>query len=305
MPFVNRVKATVHGRVYSLPINLHTINQFFRKALSPNEAEELIDSLSDKTIVEPQSFEEQALRFVGKDLYEAFFKGYTQKQWGVYPDALPASILKRLPVRFNYDDSYFNHKFQGIPEHGYTSVIEKILDHRNISVELNKKYTMSSGDRSDHVFYSGPIDGYFNYALGRLTYRTLDFEPFYDGGDHQGCAVMNYPDADVPYTRITEHKHFAPWEEHEETICFREYSRVCEDGDIEFYPVRMIDCQGPLDQYISLAEKERNISFIGRLGTHRYLDMDVTIQEALDASARTIESFRLNADVPVFFVSPR
>lgn len=143
MPYVNRVKATVNGSVYSLPINLHTINQFFGKTCNPDQAKELIESKGDKTILDPQTFEEQALRFVGKELYEAFFKGYTIKQWGMEPKELPASILKRLPVRFNYDDNYFNHKFQGMPKEGYTPIVESILQHKNIKVELNTFFEKS------------------------------------------------------------------------------------------------------------------------------------------------------------------
>ena len=158
----------------------------------------------------PRHSRNRPLRFVGKDLYEAFFKGYTKKQWGLHPSELPASILKRLPVRFNYDDNYFFHRFQGMPENGYSTMIGAILDHPGITVHLNTHFTKDMGADYDHVFYSGPLDGYFDYQLGRLGYRTLDFERFDYDGDYQGCAVMNYGDEDVPYTRITEHKHFAP-----------------------------------------------------------------------------------------------
>ncbi|HFU74679.1 MAG TPA: UDP-galactopyranose mutase, partial [Arcobacter sp.] len=140
-PYINRVKSTSQGQVFSLPINLHTINQYFKKTLSPSEAKEFISSIADTSIDEPQSFEKQALKFIGKDLYEAFFKGYTLKQWGIDPKELPASILKRLPVRFNYDDNYFNHKYQGMPENGYTEMIKNIFDHPNIKIIVNTKFT--------------------------------------------------------------------------------------------------------------------------------------------------------------------
>lgn len=284
IPYVNRVKTVVKDRVYSLPINLHTINQFFEVALRPEEAKKLIESKADQTITEPQNFEEQALKFVGPELYEAFFKGYTIKQWGIDPRKLPASILKRLPLRFNYDDNYFNHRFQGIPEHGYTYVIQKILAHPSISVSLGLKLTRAEVmQRNDieHVFYSGPIDAWFDHVQGRLGYRTLDFERGETQGDYQGAAVINYGDVDVPYTRISEHKHFAPWESHEKTVYFKEYSRVCGENDIPYYPIRLVQEMDMLHVYEQLAASEKRVTFVGRLGTYRYLDMDVTISEAL------------------------
>ncbi len=285
MPYRNQVKSTVGGAVYSLPINLHTINQFFGKTFNPEEARAFIETTqADTSIADPQSFEEQALRFVGPALYEAFFKGYTEKQWGCAPSALPASILKRLPLRFNYDDNYFAHKFQGIPKDGYTDLIAKILDHPNIDVHLNTPYTAAHGACAAHVFWSGPLDGYFGEKLGRLGYRTLDFERFTSSGDWQGCAVMNYGDADVPFTRITEHKHFAPWESHEKTVCYREFSRACGADDIPYYPIRLVEEKALLSQYEALAQAEEGVTFVGRLGTYRYLDMDVTIAEAMDCA---------------------
>ena len=195
--------------------------------MRPDDARVFIaEEQADTSITDPQSFEEQAMRFVGRDLYEAFFKGYTIKQWGCHPSELPASILKRLPVRFNYEDNYFFHKFQGMPENGYTDMIAGILDHPGITIKLSTTFVRSMGDDFDHVFYSGPLDGYFDYELGRLGYRTLDFERFTYDGDYQGCAVMNYGEEEVPYTRITEHKHFAPWETHEGSVCYREFSRA-------------------------------------------------------------------------------
>lgn len=305
MPYVNRVKTTVNGQVFSLPINLHTINQFFHTTCSPEEARKLIDEKSDKTIEEPATFEEQALRFVGKELYEAFFKGYTIKQWGMSPSELPASILKRLPVRFNYDDNYFNHKYQGMPKDGYTVIVDRILDHENISVALNTLFNEDSRGDYDHVFYSGALDGFYNYDLGRLGYRTLDFEAFRTEGDYQGCAVMNYGEQKVPYTRITEHKYFAPWESHEKSICYREFSRSCEPEDIPYYPIRQVGEMAMLQNYLDRAEKETNITFVGRLGTYRYLDMDVTIAEALETGRTYLKSLEQNTVMPVFTVKVR
>ena len=284
MPYKNRVKTTSKGQVFSLPVNLHTINQFYDKTLRPDEARAFIEEQADTSITDPQTFEEQALRFVGPDLYEAFFKGYTIKQWGMSPKDLPASILKRLPVRFNYDDNYFFHRFQGMPENGYTAMVERILDHPAITVHLNTTFTRDQVGDYDHVYYSGPLDGFFDYELGRLGYRTLDFERFTYEGDYQGCAVMNYGEEEVPYTRITEHKHFAPWEEHEGSVCYREFSRACGEDDIPYYPIRQVKEKALLADYEALVAGVENVTFVGRLGTYRYLDMDVTIREALDVA---------------------
>lgn len=305
LPYKNRVKTTSRGQVFSLPVNLHTINQFFDRTMRPDEAHSFItQEQADTSIEDPQTFEEQALRFVGRDLYEAFFKGYTMKQWGCHPSELPASILKRLPVRFNYDDNYFFHKFQGMPETGYTAMIERILDHPLITVQLETTFDRSWASDYDHVFYSGPLDGYFDYELGRLGYRTLDFERFTYEGDYQGCAVMNYGEVDVPYTRITEHKHFAPWETHQGSVCYREYSREAGPDDIPYYPIRLVDEKAMLADYISNAESTDGVSFVGRLGTYRYLDMDVTIREALDTARGYLDCIAKNQQVPAFFKRP-
>ena len=302
-PYKNRVKSTVGGQVYALPVNLHTINQFFGTALRPSEARAFIAEKAEP-IPDPQTFEEQALAFVGRDLYEAFFKGYTEKQWGCAPSDLPASILKRLPLRFNYDDNYFFHKFQGMPQDGYTAMIAAILDHPGIAVKLGTVYDPDQGGDWDHVFWSGPLDGYFGYRLGRLGYRTLDFERFTDTGDWQGCAVMNYGDRDVPFTRITEHKHFSPWESHEKTVLYREYSRAAGPDDIPYYPIRLVQEKDLLARYVDLAQATPGVTFVGRLGTYRYLDMDVTIREALD-TATAFLSHEKNATMTLtFYIHP-
>lgn len=284
LPYINRVKTTYQGQVYSLPINLHTINQFYQKSFNPKQAKDWIQNIADQSIDEPQNFEQQALKFVGKDFYEAFFKGYTKKQWGCDPAELPASILKRLPVRFNYDDNYFSHKYQGIPKEGYTTIVESILNHENIHVQLNTKFDKALIKRFDHIIWTGQLDQWFDYAEGRLGYRTLDFEKHTANGDFQGTAVMNYGDENIPYTRISEHKHFTPWERHEKTIYFKEFSRACTKNDIPYYPIRLVNDKVLLDKYIALAEKETKVTFAGRLGTYRYMDMDVTIKEALNLS---------------------
>lgn len=304
LPYKNRVKTISGGAVYSLPVNLHTINQFFGKTMGPDEARAFLTAQADTSITDPQTFEEQALRFVGRGLYEAFFKGYTQKQWGVDPTQLPASILKRLPVRFNYDDNYFFHQFQGMPRNGYTAMVERILDHAGITVHLNTRFTRDQAAAYDHVFYSGPLDGWYGYDQGRLGYRTLDFERFTHQGDYQGTAVMNYGEVSVPWTRITEHKHFSPWEAHEGSVLYREFSRLCGPDDIPYYPIRLMEEQALLRQYVARAEAEAGVTFVGRLGTYRYLDMDVTIREALDTARAFCGHLAAGTRMPAFAVKP-
>jgi UDP-galactopyranose mutase len=282
--YVNRVKAQTNGLIFSLPINLHTINQFYGMNLNPEEAKSFISKISDKTINVPKNFEEQALKFVGRELYEAFFKKYTQKQWGRHPSEIPAEILKRLPIRFNYDDNYFSHTHQGMPINGYTNLVENLLDHSLITVHLNAKLQRINMPSFTHVFYSGPLDEYFNYEYGVLPYRTLDFSKQKAQGDFQGCAVMNYCDESVAYTRIAEHKHFSPWESHEATVYVKEFSREFRVGDIPYYPVHLAGDNKIADQYLTMAAKQKKVSFVGRLGTFRYLDMDQTIRSSLDIS---------------------
>ena len=304
MPYNHRVKATTQGRVFSLPVNLLTINQFFGTTLTPAQAEAFIAEKADTSITEPQTFREQGLRFVGPELYQAFFDGYTRKQWGVDPDELPASILARLPVRFNYEDSYFNHPYQAIPRNGYTPIVENILDHPNITVTLGVAKKRAELAGFDHVVWSGPIDAYFDHEHGRLGYRTLDFERQVHDGDFQGCPVMNYCDPEVPYTRITEHKHFAPWESHHRSVTYHEYSRLCGETDIPYYPIRLVKEKDQLRRYVEMASGLSDITFVGRLGTYRYLDMDVTIHEALGAVKALLAAWENGSKPSVFSVDP-
>lgn len=305
VPYNHRVRTTVGGRVFLLPVNLLTINQFFGTTLNPREAKEFIDKQSDTSIEgEPANFEEQALKFLGRPLYEAFFYGYTCKQWGLEPTEIPAAVLKRLPVRFNYEDSYFSHPHQAIPRHGYTAIVESILNHPNIEVHLATPYRpMDSGDY-DHSVWTGPLDAWFDHRFGRLGYRTLDFEEIRDVGDFQGCPVMNYGDRVVPYTRISEHKHFAPWEHHDNTVCYREFSRLADENDIPYYPIRMTNDKTVLKRYLEAASQERRVTFVGRLGTYRYLDMDVTIGEALVAADGILAALNDHREIPPLFVDP-
>ena len=304
MPFTNRVKAVYKDRIYSLPINLLTINTFFGKTFSPQEAADYMQKLGDNSIKDPQTFEDQALKFVGRDLYEAFFKGYTQKQWGLEPSELPASILKRLPVRFTYDDNYYSSKYQGIPKNGYSYIVEKMLNQPGIDLFLETTFDRSMVSAYEHVFYSGPLDAWFSYSKGALGYRTLDFHAERHDGDFQGNAVINYCDREIPWTRISEHKHFAPWESHQKTVIYKEYSRFCEKDDIPYYPIRMVKEKQVLSEYVELATQENHVTFMGRLGTYRYLDMHITIAEALDVVKSFLSSAEKLEKMPVFVVNP-
>ena len=313
MPYNHKVKAISKGKMYSLPVNLTTINQFFGTDFTPEQAEAFIATKGDATITSPVSFEDQGLRFVGRELYDAFFSGYTAKQWGVDPKDLPASILARLPVRFNADDSYFNHPHQAIPKNGYTPIVEAILNHPNISLCLSTKFSPKNTSEIrefgefgefDHVVWTGPIDAYFDYEYGRLGYRTLDFVAETSDGDYQKYPVVNYCDVDVPYTRITEHKHFAPWESHDRTVVYHEYSRLSGESDTPYYPIRRVKEKELLLSYVQRARTATGVTFMGRLGTYRYLDMDVTIHEALGASHEMLNCLASNKPLPQFSIDP-
>ena len=300
-PFAHKVKAISNSKIFSLPVNLHTINQFFCKTLNPEEARIFIESKADLNIQEPKNFEEQALKFIGNELYQTFFYGYTKKQWGCEPSELPASILKRLPVRFSYEDSYYNNPYVGIPVEGYTVFVEKLLNKKNIKIKLEKKFSPSEQTSSfDHIFFTGPLDAFFDYKFGRLGYRTVTFEPIYATGDYQGTAVINYCDEAVTYTRITEHKHFAPWEKHEKTICFKEFSKETSETDIPFYPKRLLRDKQLLSSYRNEAEQLKNVSFLGRLATYRYMDMHHVIGESLDFAGKFCHNYFNSLKLPVF-----
>ena len=294
VPYVNRVKASIDSGVYSLPINLHTINQFFQTNFNPAEAKKYIQKLASKDYPQPTNFEEQALSMIGKDLYEAFFKGYTEKQWGCSPTSLPASILKRLPVRFNYDDNYYNSKWQAIPKYGYTQIVQNIISHQNITLELGRSWDISDNDNYDLVIYTGPIDKYFDYSHGQLGYRTVFWEKEYGRGDLQGNAVINYPSTHQLFTRIHEHKHFTPWESHDQSVIFTEFSKETEHGDIPYYPKRLSDDLEILSKYQEEIAKQTKVKFVGRLATYRYLNMDAIISEALDLSDTIKASLKID-----------
>lgn len=308
MPYRHRVKATVTGQVYSLPINLHTINQFFRAALAPGEARQFLDSLRTPfSDTGPADFETRALSVMGEDLYRAFFAGYTRKQWGMDPATLPGWLLGRLPFRLNYDDSYFNHRHQAIPRDGYTSMVERLLDHVGIGVTLGVSGERQMADKAhDHLIYSGKLDRYYGGMFGPLGYRTLVFERVDHDGDFQGVAVMNYCDLAVPFTRITEHCHFAPWERNPagRSVAFREYSHDCGPDDIPYYPLRLDGDQDRLRLYVEHARRDSGVTFVGRLGTYSYLDMDVAIRRALDTVRVLGDAWEIGNVPPVFVHDP-
>jgi UDP-galactopyranose mutase len=300
-PYVHRVKAVSKGKIYPLPVNLHTINQFFDQSFTPGEAKAFLETLADTTIDQPKNFEEQALRFIGKELYEAFFYGYTKKQWGCEPSELPASILKRIPVRFNYDDNYHNNIYTGIPVDGYTAVMQKMIDHPNVHVRLDKKFDAGADVSTySHIFYTGPIDAFFNYEFGRLGYRTVVFEKGYAEGDYQGTTQMNYCDESIPHTRITEHKHFTPWEQHDKTIYFTEFSKETTPADVPYYPKRLAADIALLKKYRAKASEQNRFSFLGRLATYRYMDMHHVIGEAMQFANSFFTAVNTKAAPPVF-----
>jgi len=276
---------TVHkDNFYSLPINLGTISSFFGKSLSPGQARALIDSHRQLNS-EPSNFEEKAISLVGKPLYEAFIRGYTEKQWQVPPDQLPAETISRLPVRFNFDNRYFNDTFEGLPKDGYTAWAEQMIDHPNISIEFDTDYFDIKANLPSNtcVVYTGPLDKFFDYRFGALSWRTLDFQwEIHDTDDFQGTSVINYADKEVPFTRIHEFRHLHPERQHgTNTIIAREFSRAAGLIDEPYYPVNSLNDREILLKYRALADQELNVIFGGRLGTYKYLDMHMAIGSAI------------------------
>lgn len=299
-PYHHRVKAVTDRGVFSLPINLLTINQLFGRNLTPEEAKQLVASKADRSIHTPRTFEEQALATVGREIYETFLAGYTRKQWGVDPTELDAAVLKRLPLRFSFDDSYYFCSHQGLPIEGYSEMMRRMLAHPAIELRLGQPVKASDVNGFDHVFCTAPIDRWFGYAHGRLRYRTLVFEDFVVDGDFQGAPTVNYCSERVPYTRVTEHKHYSPWETHGYSICSREFSRDAGDDDVPFYPLGLREDKVVAGQYASLAAQTPGITFIGRLGTYRYLDMDVVVGESMDMARAFAHHDRSRSPFPAF-----
>ncbi len=290
--YIHHVKTTVNGEVYSMPVNLGTINQFFRAAYTPDEARALIKKQAEEVAdSEVTDFESKGISLVGRPLFEAFFKGYTAKQWQTDPKELPASIVSRLPVRYTYNDRYFSDTYEGLPTDGYAAWLERMASHDLIDVFLETDFFDDSHELSKDkvvgkvpVIYTGPLDRYFDYSEGELTWRTLDFEEeVLDTGDFQGTSVMNYGDEDVPYTRIHEFRHFHPERDYpqDKTVIMREYSRFASRDDEPYYPVNTAQDRERLLKYRELAKGEPNVFFGGRLGTYQYLDMHMAIASAL------------------------
>ena len=313
--YVHRVYATHDGEVYPLPINLGTINQFFHAHYTPEEAKALIASQAGEFAgKDPQNLNDKGISLIGRPLYEAFIKNYTAKQWQTDPSELPAGIIKRLPVRFNYNNRYFKDTWEGLPTDGYTAWMQRMIDDPRIHVSLGVDFFDESqpfnkralAEAGVPVVYTGPVDRYFDYALGELKWRTVDFkEVRYEENDHFGCPVMNYSDADVPFTRAIEFKNFNPEREEVggeageasgkadfvpgktvkagETVVWQEYSRAASREDEPYYPVNTDADKALYARYAELAAAEPRTVFGGRLGTYSYYDMHNVIDMALRA----------------------
>ena len=281
--YINSPVARYKNELYNLPFNMNTFSKMWNIA-TPQEAKDIIASqIADLNITEPKNLEEQALSLVGKDVYEKLIKGYTEKQWGRDCKDLPSFIIKRLPLRFIYDNNYFNDRYQGIPIGGYTKIVEKMLD--GIEVRLNTNYLDNREEfdaMADKIVYTGMIDQFYDYKLGVLEYRSVRFEteelPM---ENYQGNAVVNYTEREVPYTRIIEHKHFE-FGKQPTTIISREYSSEWKKGDEPYYPVNNDKNNALYQQYKELADKEHKVIFGGRLGGYKYYDMDKVIAAALE-----------------------
>jgi UDP-galactopyranose mutase len=285
--YQHRVFAKVEDQVYSFPMNLGLINQFFGKAHTPDEARALIaEQASEIETSEATNLEEKAISLIGRPLYEAFVKGYTAKQWQTDPHQLSADIITRLPVRYTFDNRYFNDTHEGLPTDGYTAWLTRMADHPNIEVRLETDFfdVQDEFKGTVPIVYTGPVDEYFDNSEGRLAWRTVDLEAeVKEVDDFQGCAVMNYNDQDVPWTRIHEFKHFHPERTHlpGKTVIVHEYSRFADDDDEPYYPVNTPEDREKLLKYRDLAAKEPMVLFGGRLGTYKYLDMHMAIGSAL------------------------
>ena len=289
--YVNSPVAVYRDELYNLPFNMNTFSRMWN-IKTPKEAKEIIAKQTGEFAgITPQNLEEQALQLAGRDVYEKLIKGYTEKQWGRDCKDLPAFIIRRLPLRFTYDNNYFNDRFQGIPEGGYTQIVEKLLEDipvlTGVSLQeyqtANAARTADEQDSWDRLLYTGMIDEYYHYRLGTLEYRSLRFETeeLPEEDNYQGNAVVNYTEREVPYTRIIEHKHFE-FQTGEGTVITREYPATWKKGDEPYYPINDEKNGALYAQYAELAKKEANVLFGGRLGQYKYYDMDKVIRSALD-----------------------
>ncbi len=288
--FVNAPVALYQGEVYNMPFNMNTFAKMWPGVVTPTQAREKIATqIAAEGIGEPQNLEEQALSLVGRDIFEKLVKGYTEKQWGRSCAELPASIIKRLPCRFTYDNNYFNDRYQGIPVGGYTRMVERMLE--GVEVRTGVEYQELIAEQPDialRIIYCGPIDAYFNYELGELTWRSLRFESeILDEEDYQGVAVVNYSEREVPWTRIIEHKHFefgrdAKGRVLPKTVITREYPAAWQPGDEPYYPLNDAHNESLYAAYAKRAADQGDVVFAGRLGGYKYYDMDKAIAAAFD-----------------------
>lgn len=299
--YVHKVYSNFKGEVYPLPINLGTINQFFRSAYGPEEARVLIaEQAAEFDTKTAQNLEEKGISLIGRPLYEAFIRDYTSKQWQTPLTELPAEVISRLPVRYTYNNNYFSDKYEGLPVDGYTAWLERMADHPNIEVKLDTDFFDDSQPLNKNsvvgsvpVVYTGPVDRYFEYSEGELGWRTLDFEEeVLNVGDFQGTSVMNYAGAEVPYTRIHEFRHFHPERDYpqDKTVIMREFSRFATRDDEPYYPVNTPADRDMLLKYRGLADAEDRVIFGGRLGTYQYLDMHMAIGSALTVFNNKLQS---------------
>lgn len=292
----HQVLSTYKNKVYQLPINLETINSFYDVNLKPFEVDDFLAKEIAKSELsgEPQNFEDKAISMMGRPLYEAFFRGYTLKQWNKDPKEMPASILTRLPFRKNYNESYYDSKWQGIPLHGYTDIFKKLLRNPKIELKLNLDFfeikDLISPDTN--LIYSGPLDRYYDYKYGKLEWRSLRFEQeIKEVEDYQGTSVMNYPEQNIPFTRIHEARHLHPERSYHpnKSLIIREYS-LMDNGENPFYPINDHRNQKLVKLYRAEADKEENLIISGRLGDYKYYDMDATIARALEVYETQIKS---------------
>lgn len=280
--YINSPLANYKDEIYNLPFNMNTFYKLWGKS-KPQEVVDIIEQQRNEIIGEPQNLEEQAISLVGKDVYKTLIKGYTEKQWGRQCIDLPAFIIKRLPVRFTYDNNYFNDPYQGIPIGGYTSIIEKMLE--GTKVLLNTDYLKDKekwNQLGKKIIYTGPIDAYFDYCYNPLEYRSISFETeVLETSNYQGNAVINYTDSEVPYTRIIEHKHFE-FGQQPKTVISKEFSVEWKLGMEPYYPINNVENNRAFDNYKSLSKKETKVVFGGRLGEYKYYDMDKVIEASLN-----------------------
>lgn len=295
--YINSPVANYKGEIYNLPFNMNTFNKMWGVVTPEQAKEKIAEQIADLSITDPSNLEEQALSLVGKDVYEKLVKGYTEKQWGRDCKELPAFIIKRLPLRFTYDNNYFNDRYQGIPIGGYTAMIERMLEgievktgvsYQEFATEQEQDGGMCAVDREGNrykkIVYTGMLDEYFDYALGHLEYRSLRFETetLAGCGNYQGNAVVNYTEREIPYTRVIEHKHFE-FGTQKDTVVTREYPAVWKEGEEPYYPINDEKNNSLFQKYQEMAEAKSHIIFGGRLGQYQYYDMDKVIAQALQA----------------------